>query len=303
MRAMTHSNKVHSTIRSVGPDALFADSDRKVIANVLDSGVSNDIEPPIDSSLLSAWFDAAHRSLSADGTEFPTGIKLLNPMNRTSGRRVHSDYQTFNFNDDRTLLLLVQDRFKTDYPDGHSYLQTYRKYRRLAMLGSCFGSDAWNKGRDSHILARFMMARHVQTEADSPAVSSLFAGRVEYFFSVEVTSKTPPPRPTELKVQGSGAAVVSDLARVHYFAKCRWYSESSRHAHLSKSVWSTDLVAATESDNVIPVQRIAASFLMGRLKSDNNLFQVLVLPNQLCAWDPYDIEDSLDAEHVELNDS
>jgi len=134
------------------------------------------------------------------------------------------------------------------------------------------------------------MLRHARTEADSPAVSSLFAGRVEYFFSVEVTPKNSAvPRTVEVKAQGSGAGAVA--TRVHYFAKCRWYTESKRSDHLSKTVWSTDLVGATEADNVIPVQRIAASFLVGRLKSNHTLFQVLVLPNQLCAWDPYDIED------------
>ncbi len=296
MRAMTHANTIQSSIRGVGPDSLFTDADRKVMANVLDSGVSNDIQPPIDGALLSAWFDAAHRSLSADGTEFQAGIKLLNPMRRASNRRVHSDYQEFDFNDDRLLLDLVQERFETDYPHGHSFLRTYRKYRRLAMLGSCFGSDAWNKGRDAHVLARFVMTRHVRSAHDSPAVSCLFPGRVEYFFTVEVTPKAS-PHPTELK-----ASSAAQPTRVHYFAKCRWYTASRQHEHISKSIWSTDLAAANEADNIIPVQRIAASFLMGRLKANRNMFHTLVLPNQLCAWDPYEVEEQLDEVEEQLHE-
>ena len=61
---------------------------------------------------------------------------------------------------------------------------------------------------------------------------------------------------------------------------------------MNKSIWRFDVGSEDDADNLLPVQRIAGSFLAGKLIRDPNFFSVLVLPNQLCLWEPFETVDS-----------
>lgn len=202
------------------------------------------------------------------------GAELLNPLKTKGTVSMGAAECRMTSQTSRDLEKFLKSVYQTDYPSKIKMPYVITKYKRLQLFGRQIGSKLWNKGKGNHILARFLRSR--RRGAD---LGTMYAGYVEFFFSVDMIH------------------ITSDQARrtmTHRFAYCSWYKPRTHATELIDSVWQKDVYTASAgTEAVIPLYAIASEFIPGPLP--NGDFCILVLPNQMTVWSPdeYEYQDEL----------
>ena len=132
----------------------------------------------------------------------------------------------------RDLEFFLKSVYQTDYPSKIRMPHVITKYKRLRLFGREIGSLLWNKGKGNHILARFLRTSH-----RGPNLGTMYAGYVEFFFSVDL-------------IYGRRDQVRT--TQTHRFAYCSWYRPRTHATELIDSVWQTDVYARIQQ--VVPRQ-------------------------------------------------
>ena len=231
------------------PDTLkldFSDDERRLWKETLKLSEETSC---IDDVLL--WERVSSGKQTGLGDECFQSLALLNQEKRVRKGYLKFDIKLHNGLYDALCKLYPQNEFTIP--------EAYRKFKRLRLCHTVFGSELWNRGKEKYILARWL------DQVGNCEVTRLWPGIVKYYIEFD------------LRLDGT-------LIKTHRFAVCSWFKAIIPSSNIYDSVWSTNFHVPS-TDNFIPIARIAGAFVPA---TTGQGFQCLILPNQLTEWNPSD---------------
>jgi hypothetical protein len=213
---------------------------------------------------LLEWYRISQVKQFADGHELP-GAVMLSPI-KVRKRNSH-DLNNANNATLKTLLQLFYSKLPSI-----SLLKAHRtrdalplyvqKFKRVRFGGETFASSAWRGGRDKYILTRWLFGNR----------SVMVPGFVDFFVQLEwITSP-------QLSLDQQSVTC--------RYAICRWFQTIGDLSQaLLAQQWSWNLHPENNADNIIPIGRIASSFIPAS-EDTSSYFYVICKPNQLILWHP-----------------
>ena len=232
--------------------------------------VNSDISPTADLD-LDEWYLCSQLYQTSHGHEI-ADAELLNEV---KGYKRNDNQHPFS-SEPKLLSLVEQALCRPGCECGTSTRYTprvpahFKKYKRLQFASQSFGSSLWRGGSDAYILCRWRTDRE---QGDDRQQTNMWAGCVRFFIEVEIVTSPP--------------MLLESETKIHRFAVCDWYQSKTMSENLFDTVWTDHFLTTPEAANqaVIPIARLAVSFLKGRITTND--FKIMLKPNLLILWQPH----------------